>query len=104
MQIRAFFAAVAVLAATPAFAQTDDGEPDPPKNVREVYAPYTEYTFGEVDIIGETKKPVGVPIWGRGDTDYPSMIDERAHFKRDLAKSIGAGIKKAAKATETAPK
>ena len=104
MQIRRFVAATILFGALPAMAQTEPNEPKTPKvTVREVYAPYTELTLGGADIIGEKRVPVGARVVLRTGESFPSQIEERAHFKRDLVKSIGAAVKKSVKATEVTP-
>jgi hypothetical protein len=98
--------ATLALLASPAvtLAQTDAGEQDPPKKIREVYAKEEFHDFGKgVVIFGEVKRPSGIRITGHEGGDFPSMIDERVHFKRELAKSAGFGIKRSSEA-ETAPK
>ena len=103
MRIRQFLAAAALLGAFPAFAQTDSGEQDPPKKIREIYAPYTEMTLDGAVLVGEKKVPVGATIVLRSGEAFPSMIEERAHFKRDLVRSIGVSVKKSVKETEITP-
>ena len=102
MRIPFAFATLALLAALPALAQSDSGESqDPPKRV--TYAKEETITFGEVEIRGERKKPAGMLITGHHEDAFASMIDERVHFKRELAKSAGFGIKRST-AGETVPK
>lgn len=103
MRIPFTLATLALLAATPALAQSDSGEQEPPKKVLEVYAEYTEIDLDGADVFGKVPTAYGVSLKGREAADFPSMIDERIHFKRDLAKSAGFVIKRS-KAAETAPK
>lgn len=87
--------ALALMAASPALAQQET-EAEQPKRVREVYnavETHDEDVFREVEINGTFKKPSGRVIRGRGDEKFDSIIDERAHFKRDLAKSIRVNVK-----------
>ena len=92
-----FLAATALLAgASPAFAQQETEPEQPAKNVREVYRAVEEHdegAFREVEIDGSFRKPGGRFIGGRGDEKFDTIIDERVHFKRDLAKSIGVRVK-----------
>ena len=102
MRIRRFLAASALLSALPAFAQTEPSEQDPPKKVREVYVPVETHDFDKgIEIDTPLKRPVGIVITADGRKEFPTLIEERVHFKHDLAKSAGFGIKKSVKATET---
>lgn len=83
--------ALALLASPAAFAQQDT-EAEQPK-VKVVYPAVEEITFGEVQITAEQKKPASAFITGRHDEKFDSQIDERVHFKRDLAKSIRVNVK-----------
>ena len=104
MRIRQFLAAAALLGAFPAFAQTEPDEQDPPKRIREVYMPVETHDFDVRIIIGEdVAKPAGINIMGHATAEFPTMIEERVHFKRDLVKSIGVSVKKSVKATEITP-
>lgn len=106
MRIPFALASIALLAAPPAFAQADAGDEAPPKKIREVYLPvetHDEDSFKPVDIPGEHRRAHQMYIRGRTDAKYAPMIDERVHFKRDLAKSIGLEIAPA-EAAETTPK
>ena len=103
MRIRQFLAAAALLGAFPAFAQTEPGEQNPPKKVRVIYKAVEEITFDPVIIDGEDVRPVGMFINGHEDVRFPTMIEERVHFKRDLVKSIGVATRKLAKTTEITP-
>ena len=95
MRIRRFLAVTAVLAAVPAFAQSEPGEPERPKKER--YEPVETHDFEKgIEFESELKKPVGLSITGRPGFEFPSMIEERVHFKRDLVKSIGVAVKKKA--------
>jgi len=100
MRIRQFLAAAALLGAIPAFAQTEPGEHDPPKKVIG-YKEIDTIDFDVVHIETTMKKPAGINITTRDGSEFPTMIDERVHFKRDLAKSAGFGIKRSVKSTET---
>lgn len=103
MRIRKFVAATILFGALPAFAQTEPSEPTPPK-VRIIYNAVETIDFDPtVIIVDEAAKPAGMLITGHTDPEFPSMIDERVHFKRDLVKSIGASVKKSMKATEVTP-
>jgi hypothetical protein len=100
MRIRSGFAALALLAAPAAFAQQDTEAEQPPKKIREVYAPVTDIDFQEIEIEVERKKPANAYFLGRADEKFGAMIDERVHFKRDLAKSIRVNVKVAETATK----
>lgn len=95
MRIRRFLAASAFLTALPAFAQTE-----PPKKER--YLPVETHDFEKgIEIDTPLKRPVGIVITADGRKEFPTLIEERVHFKHDLAKSAGFGVKKSVKATET---
>lgn len=91
MRSRSVLAAVVLLAAAPAFAQQDTEPEQPERTV--VYRPYEEITFGEVRIDVPVKKPSGGIISGRGDQKFDAILEERVHFKKDLAKSIRLNVK-----------
>ena len=88
MRTRLVFAAAALLLATPAFAQHEPAEPEPKKEPREVYLPVEHHDFeNPVVIEGEWVRPIGGLITSKGVKEFPKFIQERAHFKRELAKS-----------------
>lgn len=81
--------AVATLS-TPALAQ--DGDDD----IREIdgkrfkiqYKKKEVIDFEDVLIQGELKKPQGAYLLNRKKSDFSDMIEERAHFKRELINSL----------------
>ena len=95
MRLRFPFAIAGFLAAAvPAFGQQDRGstEAEQPKP-KGVYRPVEEITFLPTEIYGETAKAPGLYVLTHGDAEFPSFIDERANFKKDLAKSIRLSAK-----------
>ena len=58
------------------------------KKVRVVYKKKEEINFDDVLIQGELKKPQGAYLLNRKKSDFSDMIDERAHFKLELKKSL----------------
>ena len=58
------------------------------KRVRVVYKKKEEINFDDVLIQGELKKPQGAYLLNRRKSDFSDMIDERAHFKLELKKSL----------------
>lgn len=58
------------------------------KRVRVVYKRKEEINFDDVLIQGELKKPQGAYLLNRKKSDFSDMIDERAHFKLELKKSL----------------
>lgn len=58
------------------------------KRVRVVYKKKEEINFDDVLIQGELKKPQGAYLLNRKKSDFSDMIDERAHFKLELKKSL----------------
>lgn len=58
------------------------------KRVRIVYKKKEEINFDDVLIQGELKKPQGAYLLNRKKSDFSDMIDERAHFKLELKKSL----------------
>lgn len=58
------------------------------KKVRVVYKKKEEINFDDVLIQGELKKPQGAYLLNRKKSDFSDMIDERAHFKKELFKSL----------------
>ena len=94
MRIPFILAAIAVLAAPPTFAQADLADEAPPKKIREIYLPVEnlgEEIFNPAEVDGDYRKATGMRISSREEGEFPSMIDERVHFKRALAKSAGFG-------------
>lgn len=70
--------------------ETTDGEVTEidGKKVRVVYKKKEEINFDDVLIQGELKKPQGAYLLNRKKSDFSDMIDERAHFKLELKKSL----------------
>ena len=78
---------VAALAADDDVTEGETQEIDG-KRVRVVYKKKEEINFDDVLIQGELKKPQGAYLLNRKKSDFSDMIDERAHFKLELKKSL----------------
>ena len=78
---------VAALAADDDVTEGETQEIDG-KKVRVVYKKKEEINFDDVLIQGELKKPQGAYLLNRKKSDFSDMIDERAHFKLELKKSL----------------
>ena len=85
--------AVALATSTVAFAQGEgDGDGElreiDGKRVRVQYKKKEVIDFDDVLIQGELKKPQGAYLLNRKKSDFSAMIEERAHFKRELVDAL----------------
>jgi len=77
------------LGANSAFAE-DEGEVQEieGKRVRVKFKKKEVIDFEDVLIQGELKKPQGAYLLNRKKSDFSDMIQERAHFKRELVDAL----------------
>ena len=58
------------------------------KRVRIQYKKKEVIDFDDVLIQGELRKPQGAYLLNRKKSDFSAMIEERAHFKRELVDTL----------------
>ena len=58
------------------------------KRVRIQYKKKEVIDFDDVLIQGELRKPQGAYLLNRKKSDFSAMIEERAHFKRELVDAL----------------
>ena len=85
-------ALASVLLALPAFAQQEPERDEQGRIIQYEKNSKIDFDVKTIEVDGGWK-PIGIRVTSRGDEKFPSMIQERTHFKRELAKSIGVSVK-----------
>ena len=83
-----FVAGLTLGFAFPALAQDGEVREIDGKRVRVEYKKKEVIDFDDVLIQGELKKPQGAYLLNRKKSDFSDMIQERAHFKRELVDAL----------------